>query len=132
MKKRLLRQHWLLFLLVAAVGGFSPGCEAPQKTFKIASYPPGATIYIDDEPRGQTDAERLLIKFYPSETVTIRLEKPGFQPTGSVLSRNSSQQLTFFLQEAPRNQRILDEATNIRRLLTQISAQLESMSSNGQ
>ncbi|MBI4585435.1 MAG: PEGA domain-containing protein [Planctomycetes bacterium] len=100
------------------------GCGAPQKQFKVTSFPPGATIFLDGEPIGQTNQEKLTVEFV-KPYVTIRLEKEGFQTTGDVLDETTKDHLAYNLQEAPNNRRILEVLTNIQRLLEQLSGQIE-------
>jgi len=63
------------------------GCSTPTKVFKVASYPRGATVYVEDKPRGQTDMDRLQIVF-AKPLMTVRLEKEGYQPFFSCIHDN--------------------------------------------
>lgn len=106
------------------------GCSSSKRFFNITSYPSGATIFVNGEPRGVTDMPRLAIEFPAEETlVPLRIEKEGFQTAGAVLNRSSGYQLAFFLQEAPNNKKIIELLSNIQRTLGQISAQLERSAS---
>ncbi len=100
------------------------GCGVPQKQFKVTSFPPGATIFLDGVPVGQTNVEKQTVKF-DKPFVTLRLEKEGFQTTGDVLDETTREHLAYNLQEAPNNRRILEVLTNIQRLLEQLSGQIE-------
>src|SRR5688572_27036630 len=108
-----------LFLL-SAPALLSSGCEATQKTFKVTSVPPGATIYVNGEPKGQTDVEKLIIGFYPNRLATLRVEKDGYYPEGVVLSIEDREELFFTLKRSPDNERITDILTNIQRLMNQL------------
>ena len=102
------------------------GCGGPgERLFQVASYPSGATIYINGEPQGQTDVAKLKINFEMDQLVNLRLEKTGYQPTGTVLSNRSPEELSFFLEESPNNQKILGVLQDIRAVLDQISGQLQ-------
>jgi len=106
---------------------FSTGCGSAGKNFKITSYPSGATIFLDGDRWGLTDAEKVFIDFRSADQlVTLRLQKEGYQPTGAVLSIESPGEMTFFLQEAPNNQKILDVLRSIRDVLDQISSQMQT------
>ena len=100
------------------------GCGAPTKVFKVASFPAGATVYVDDKPRGQTEMERLQVIF-PRPLVTIRLEKEGYQPAGAVIGPDSSPELAFFLHETPDNRKILKALDDILRTLVQIREEID-------
>ena len=96
------------------------GCRAPEKVFEIKSFPPGALIYVEGQDRGQTD-QKVAIKFYPKERVTVRVEKAGFQTQGADLDVYSPSPMTFFLQEAPRTNDVLKELREMKGSLSQIS-----------
>ncbi len=120
-----------LFLVSLAATALLSACSSTKRRlFQVQSFPPGATIFVNGEPRGQTDEQRLLIDF-PEEAhlVTLRLEKEGYQPTGVVLNWQSQGQYSFFLQEAPENRRLLESLNSIQRSLAQIAVQLEKQNS---
>jgi len=102
------------------------GCSSSKKHFTVTSFPSGATIFVNGEPRGMTDMAKLAVDFPNEDTlVPIRIEKDGYQTTGAVVNRGSGYQLSFFLQEAPNNKKIIELLSNIQRALGQIAAQLE-------
>ncbi len=102
------------------------GCGGTVKYFKVTSYPEGAVVYVDGEPRGETDFERLKIEFEPEDRlVTLRLEKEGYQSAGAVLGAGSPEHLAFFLQESPRNAEILQVLKSILETLDRLSADLK-------
>ena len=118
------------FLRRASVTGalavlLGSGCETTEKYFKITSFPEGATVYVDGEPRGQTNFKRLEVDFEREDKlVTVRLEKDGYQTTGIVLSKRSPQEIAFFLDEAPSNQEILQVLKDILKVLDRISTEI--------
>jgi hypothetical protein len=113
------------FALLAAI--LTAGCGTTGKNFKITSYPSGATIFLDGDRWGQTDADKVFVDFKSADQlVTLRLQKDGFQPTGAVLTYESPGEMAFFLQEAPNNQKILEVLRSIRDVLDQISTQMSA------
>ena len=116
--------RWIPWLLLAGLTG---GCSTPQKTFKVSSFPEGATIYVDDEPRGQTPDDRLKITFSPRPMKRLRLEKDGYQPVVDVLSFESREELYFALQESPNNQKILKSLNDIQRTMEKFPNQLSEI-----
>ena len=119
------RFFWIVLLAAASQGA---GCGVPQKQFKVTSYPPGATIFIDNEPRGQTDDDKLTVEFYPKAFRTLRLEKDGFQTTGDVLEETSKDHLAYNLQEAPNTKRTLTVLQNIQKSLDQMTGSIDKLS----
>lgn len=111
----------LVGLLLAAY--LAPGCSAPRKIFKVTSYPVGATIYVDGEKKGLSDMEKLLVTFGSSTQAILRLEKEGYQPTGTVLKVESNEVQFFPLQESPNNLKIIQSLNNIQRLLDRYLSQ---------
>ena len=111
-------------LLAAALAG--PGCSSRQKVFKVTSYPQGATLYIDEVPRGQTDMDRLSVDFTKKEQVILRLEKEGFQSTGRVLKFESDRFQFFPLEQAPNSQKIIETLNAQRRTLEEIQRTLQT------
>lgn len=104
----------------------SVGCGSHVRYFRVTSYPEGATVYVDGEDRGQTTFSRLEVDFGSTDQlVTIRLEKPGYQPTGTVISRNSPAVLAFFLEQAPQNREILETLKGILKALDRLSSDFE-------
>lgn len=101
---------------LAAVALLS-ACTPSQKQFKVTSYPPGATIYVEDKPRGQTNVEKLNIDFRAKRLVTVRLDRAGYQSTGMVLSGDDPEELFFVLQQSPISKEINDALKNIQTLL---------------
>ncbi len=116
----------LRFALVAAllVAGLA-GCS--RQYFTIDSYPEGAVIFIDDEPRGQTKFEKLGVDFSGKKYVTVRVEKDGFQPGGGVLRKSSPKQMVFFLEESPKNETILEELRDLQRSLDRMAQRVEML-----
>jgi hypothetical protein len=53
----------------------------------IMSQPPGAKLYLNGEPVGQTPYTMTDTKIVGS-TTAVRLELPGFEPSTGVISRN--------------------------------------------
>jgi hypothetical protein len=101
------------------------GCESTVRQFKVTSFPEGATVYVNGEVRGQTNYNQLAVDFdQEDKLVTLRLEKAGYQTTGTVLSQGSPREMAFFLQEAPNNQKILDVLRSIREVLDRIAVGL--------
>lgn len=117
---------WMLAVSAVLACGLV-GCKASGKRyFNVSSVPAGATIYIEGEPRGQTDEQRLELNFPNEEDlVTLKLEKEGYQTTGMVINLYSPGRLVFFLQEAPNNRKLLEVLNNLQRTLGQMSAQAE-------
>ena len=112
------------FLASAAAVALLAGCETTARHFKVTSFPEGATVYVDGEPRGQTNFNRLEVDFAQEDRlVTLRIEKEGFQPTGTILSKDSPREMAFFLAQAPRNQEILGVLKDILQVLDRIAAQ---------
>jgi hypothetical protein len=107
--------------LVALLGS---GCGLPQKQFRITSYPPGADIYVESEKRGQTDAEKLAITFYPRLWVRVRVEKAGYQPAGTLLGLTSPDEVFFVLEEASHNQETADSLKRIESLLERLPGRI--------
>jgi hypothetical protein len=116
---------YLALLLPLAVAG--PGCGSSQKVFKITSHPRGATIFVDDVRRGQTDMEKLSISFKEKTEAIIRLEKEGYQGAGKVLKIESDDVQFFALDESPENKKILETLNGIRRDLERFMNQLVEM-----
>lgn len=116
-------------IILAAFASLSClGCETTTRYFKVSSYPEGAMIYVDGEPRGQTNFARLAVDFPEEESrVTIRLGKEGYQTTGAVLSRATSPELAFFLADAPKNQEILDVLRSILQSLDRMAAEMRQL-----
>ena len=57
-----------------------PAGEAVTSTIEIVSRPPGATVYIDDEPVGSTDPETgRLLKALPAGRHRVRVAHPGLE-----------------------------------------------------
>ena len=113
-------------LLLAGMFVFFSGCGTTEKHFNVTSFPEGATIFVDGEPRGQTNTGKLRVDFGNDEYVAIRLQKDGFQTTGQVLSSKSPSHLAFFLQETPSNQDILNVLRGLQRLVDQMSRRLDT------
>jgi len=111
----------LVGLLLAAY--LAQGCSAPRKIFKVNSYPQGATIYVDGEKKGLSDMEKLQVTFGSSTQAILRLEKEGYQPTGTVLKVESNEVQFFPLQESPNNLKIIQSLNNIQRLLDRYLSQ---------
>ena len=110
-------------ILLCGMAACAGGCSGPPtKIFRVTSYPPGATIYVDGRPRGQTDMDKLSVEF-EKPRATIRLEKEGFGATGAVVGLMSPEEQAFFLQEAPANKAIIDLLTRISRTLEDIKDQ---------
>jgi hypothetical protein len=107
-------------LLVAAAASTFVGCASAKRSFRINSFPQGATIFVNDEPRGHTNAEKLVIDFDKVKSAVLRLEREGYQSNGLVLFEDSDQEVTVFLQESPNNEEILKELGELRRQLDQI------------
>ncbi len=117
----------LLAVFLASLSLLWGGCKATEKSFKITSFPQGARIYVDGDPRGETDMEKLLISFRANPLVTLRLEKEGFQTTGRVLNIESEAEIAFFLQESPNNKEILETLNNIQRLLERFPSEVRNL-----
>jgi hypothetical protein len=116
-----IRSALALVVLCAAAG-----CGSHVRYFRVTSYPEGATVYVDGEDRGQTTFSRLEVDFgSEDQLITLRLEKPGYQPTGTVISRNSPAVLAFFLEEAPQNREILETLKGILKVLDRLSSDFE-------
>lgn len=113
-------------LACVAFACVAAGCTSHVRYFRVTSFPEGATLYVDGEDRGQTTFGALEIDFRSADSlVTLRLEKPGYHPTGAVLSASSPGDLAFFLQEAPQNREILDVLKGILRALDRLSSERE-------
>ena len=112
-----------VLLLAAVIAG--SGCSSDQKIFKVTSYPQGATIYVDEVPRGQTDMEKLSINFDRRDQVILRLEKDGYQPTGRVLKIESDRFQFFPLEQAPNSQEILKTLNAQKQTLEEIQRTLQ-------
>lgn len=119
-------------LLALAAAALLPGCFGSKRYFSIRSYPQGAVIYVDDEPRGQTDFQRLAVDFGDRDTVTVRVIKDGYQPEGQVLDSGSPRDLVFFLEEAPRSGRFVEELTAIHRALDRLADRLAERLEGGE
>jgi hypothetical protein len=52
------------------------------------------------------------------------VEKEGFQTTGAVLSEESREEVAFFLQQAPKNDEILNVLKGIHQVLDRVSSDL--------
>lgn len=115
--------------LLAVLGSLAGlGCESTMKYFRVSSFPEGATVYVDGEPRGQTNIARLGVDFETEEKrATIRIVKEGYQTTGTVLSDKSSPEIAFFLAEAPKNQEILQVLKDMLQVLDRMSAELRML-----
>ncbi len=107
--------------------GLAAGCGSSQKIFTITSYPQGATIFVDNQPRGQTDMEKLLVSFAAKPQAIVRLEKEGYQPTGTVLKMESEGVQFFALSESPNNAKTLEALNNIQRDLERFMTQLSEL-----
>lgn len=125
-------------LLMMARGGLALlafGCGAPpQLLFSVNSYPPGATIYVDDVERGVTPEERLAVTFGSGGAAEVRVEKQGHQPAGAVLTPTSPAKVSFVLPLAPRDEDVLDKlielsrkAEETNRVLGQIRKAIEDL-----
>jgi len=109
------------------------GCVVNQKQFKITSHPPGATIYVDGEKRGQTNIEKLNIVFPRKQTVTLRLDKNGYQPEGMVLDMTKSPQEFFIvLHESPGNEEIGEGLKRIQSLLEALPGRIADQAKGSQ
>ena len=100
-----------LFMLPAIGAVLLPAlivsCQSSSKTFTIRTHPEGAVVWVDDEPRGETDFEKLVVSFEKHDSAMIRVEKDGFQPQGLVVDAESPQTLNFVLEIAPNNETVL-------------------------
>ena len=120
---------WLMGGVLVALQGM--GCESTQRFFRVNSYPEGAVVYVNDEPRGQTNFEKLLVDFKNSAFVTVLVKKDGYQSSGLVLSKTSPERVTFFLEEAPSNESILRELDGLQRALDRLTSKVEMLESSG-
>ncbi len=111
-------------LLLATLMGLSVGCGVSQKGFTIVSFPKGATIYLDEVQKGQTDRENLLVDFRTQPFRTLRVEKPGYQTAGIILYPDSSPKVDFFLQKAPDSDRILEAVEELKAKVDQLQSQI--------
>lgn len=76
MADRPLRTSWLRSALVLAIfaTAVAPGCV--RRRLLIRSNPPGATVYVDNQPVGTTPCATSFVYYGTRE---IRLVKPGFE-----------------------------------------------------
>lgn len=104
------------------------GCSTTgNRIFTVESFPPGADVFVDQEKVAVTPAQNLSIFFKNGRPVTVRIEKDGFQPTGTVVEWQSALKLSFFLQEAPNNTKILEVLNSIDGLLGGIQNDLNKL-----
>jgi len=103
------------------------GCSTTEKSFKVTSHPQGATIYVDGDPRGQTNMAMLNISFNVKPRVQIWVEKEGYQTDGKIVDLQSPEDVAFFLKEAPNNKKILETLTNIERHLERLPVDLRNI-----
>ena len=109
----------LTLLVAAVVAAGAAGCGAPVKTFTVVSYPPGASIYVDEVQAGQTDRERLQVDFRGRLYRTLRVEKPGYQTEGLIISPHSPPRIDLFLKRAPDPEGILKKLAELEAKLDQ-------------
>ncbi len=112
---------WIAMLTLATVSG----CKTTKKYFAITTFPEGAKIFVDGEPRGYTNVEKLAVDFKVPRPVLLRVEKEGYQSEGSILLKESSTQLAFFLKESPKNEEVIRAINNIRRKIDTLSSRVE-------
>ena len=74
-------------LLVLALSGCSTMAHGPLQTVPVTSDPPGARIYVDGARQAQTTPTAL--ELHRKRPVTLRLEKPGYQPATVPLVRKT-------------------------------------------
>jgi hypothetical protein len=110
-----------LFLVLACL----TSCGTSRKYLRVSSHPDGATIFVNGEPRGQTNVQTLLVDLGDSGTATVRLEKDGFQSAGVAVTDESPDSVAFFLEESPRNDAILKRLSNLERQMDQIVTQID-------
>jgi hypothetical protein len=71
---------------LVAMLAVTAACACTSSTV-IRSNPPGARVFIDNEPMGVTPYVMSDTKIVGSTTL-VRLEAPGFQPLSTAISRN--------------------------------------------
>ena len=113
---------WIALLLTALVS-----CESTKRYFTVSSHPEGAVIFVDSEPRGQTNFECLVIDFKKRRHALVRVEKEGYQADGMVLSAESPRYIAFFLQESPSNKSILQVLNQLHQVLDRLSNKVEAL-----
>lgn len=58
-----------------AVGGCATIFNSERETLQVYSEPSGATVFVEDEPRGQTPTK---IKVDPEQGVRLKVSKSGY------------------------------------------------------
>ena len=112
--------------LIALIG--ASGCASHSRIYTVVSYPPGATIFIDQVEKGQTDTERLAVDFGASTYRSLRLEKEGYQPEGMVLhSGIREDRIEFHLKKAPDPESILGRLEEIQIEVRRLSGQFAEL-----
>ena len=120
------RIETLIVLAGVGLASAMTGCESTRKSVMIRTFPEGAVVWVDDEPRGQTNFEKLVVDFKNRESVILRIEKDGYQSEGQVLARNSTvDRLTFFLDKSPENEVILRRLSDLQQALDSLSEKVE-------
>ena len=121
MSRSLVATAALAGLLVVAAG-----CGSPAKTFTVVSYPSGAAIYVDEVQAGQTDRERLQVDFRGKPYRTLRVEKPGYQTEGLIISPQTPPRIDLFLKKAPDPDGILRKLAELEAKLDQAMSLLDN------
>ena len=80
------------------------GCGASKRTFVVYSWPAGATVFLNEEARGQTKCP-VQVDFGETPYATIRVEMNGYQPAGTLVTPTSPEALSFVLEIAPESSR---------------------------
>jgi hypothetical protein len=103
------------------------GCAPAQMRYEVSSNPSGATIFVDETQRGVTDEQNLLVTFGEKGYVTVRVEKPGYQPEGAVLTPEFNGPVRFFLKEAPQAESVLRKLAELESKLEQLSSRVNQL-----
>jgi hypothetical protein len=93
--------HWTRLAACMSLLWLFAGCGSGKKTFVVYSWPKGASIYVDEELRGQTN-QSVTVDFGVRSHRTIRVEMEGRQPAGALVTTSSPEALSFVLEFAPR------------------------------
>lgn len=95
----------LLLLLLAALAAC--GSSTRTRLIKVTSYPPGATIFVENVEKGTTPNDRVAVPLGTENAAELRVEMKGHQSDGVVVTPASPTKISFVLAKAPRDEDVL-------------------------
>ena len=82
-----LHSSLLLGLFVALFTGCATIVHGPRQDIRVVTDPPGATVYVGDEPVGATPA---VVTLERNRRHIVRVEHPDYLPDTQLLTRSVS------------------------------------------